>query len=87
MDTSHNVRTHANEALGHLVLRVKRGLAPQLRTLIGPWWMSQHDVYKEAAQAAQAAFEVGCPGSIFLTTLPHAFFPWRKGIIQQGAFY
>eukprot|EP00803_Ostreobium_quekettii_P005329 evm.model.scf_804.2 EVM.evm.TU.scf_804.2 scf_804:8274-25915(+) len=57
MDFNPSVRAQANEALGQLVLRVKRELAPHLKLLMGSWWLSQHDVHKEVARAAKTTFE------------------------------
>ena len=44
-------------AFNQLVLRVRRNLAPHLKSLMGCWLASQCDVYAPAASAAKAAFQ------------------------------
>lgn len=36
----------------------RRGLAPHLKSLMGPWWFSQFDPASEVSQAARLSFEV-----------------------------
>lgn len=36
----------------------RRGLAPHLKSLMGPWWFSQFDPAPEVSQAARLSFEV-----------------------------
>lgn len=57
-DTNRAVRVNAQAALGCIVSRLKRELAPNLKSLIGSWWMAQHDLEQDVRAAATAAFEV-----------------------------
>jgi hypothetical protein len=36
----------------------RKGLAPHLKSLMGPWWFSQFDPATEVAQAGRRSFEV-----------------------------
>ncbi|KAL5974682.1 hypothetical protein ACLOJK_031352 [Asimina triloba] len=38
-----------------------RGLAPHLKSLMGPWWFSQFDPIPEVSQAARRSFEAAFP--------------------------
>jgi hypothetical protein len=50
----------------------RRSLAPHLRVLMGPWWVSQFDPSREVAEAARASF--------------HAAFPAQKKQVEALAF-
>jgi hypothetical protein len=39
----------------------RRSLAPHLRVLMGPWWVSQFDPSREVAEAARASFQAAFP--------------------------
>lgn len=43
----------------------RKGLAPHLKALMGPWWFSQFDPALEVAQAARHSFEVDHMLSLF----------------------
>jgi hypothetical protein len=43
----------------HLLHCFRKGIAPHLKSLMGPWWFSQFDPAPEVAQAARRSFEVG----------------------------
>jgi E3 ubiquitin-protein ligase listerin len=51
------VREATHQAFEQLVLRVRRSLAPHLRSLMGPWLVAQCDQYAPASSAASAAFK------------------------------
>lgn len=42
----------------HVLCFNRRGLARHLRSLMGPWWVSQFDPSREVAEAAQRSFQV-----------------------------
>lgn len=44
-----------------LILKVKKHLAPYLKSLMGYWLMAQCDTYTPAASAAKDAFEAAFP--------------------------
>ena len=44
-----------------MVLRVRKNLAPHLKSLMGPWIVGQCDVYPPAASAAKASFQAAFP--------------------------
>lgn len=58
VDTEHRVREATHIAHRAVVLKVKRGIAPQLKQLVGPWFTSQYDTYAPAAAAATQSFQV-----------------------------
>lgn len=57
-DANRKVRVKCQDVLGALVSKLKRELAPHLKSLIGPWWMSQHDADRDVQTAAISAFQV-----------------------------
>ena len=44
-----------------MVLRVRKNIAPHLKSLMGPWIVGQCDVYPPAASAAKASFQAAFP--------------------------
>ncbi|GAQ92748.1 Zinc finger RING-type domain containing protein [Klebsormidium nitens] len=60
-DSSRQVREQAHLAMKELASRVGRSLAPHLRVLMGPWWVSQFDPSREVAEAARASFLAAFP--------------------------
>uniref|UniRef100_A0A1D1ZG63 E3 ubiquitin-protein ligase listerin n=2 Tax=Anthurium amnicola TaxID=1678845 RepID=A0A1D1ZG63_9ARAE len=56
-DYSREVRRATHEAMANLVATVGRGLAPHLKSLMGPWWFSQFDPISEISQAARRSLE------------------------------
>ena len=74
--------------LCHLLHCFRKGIAPHLKSLIGPWWFSQFDPAPEVAQAARRSFEVGARPSLINVTgcnlllldyldLLHPFLTWN----------
>lgn len=63
LDYNRDVRRATNDAMSSLVTAVKKGLAPHLKSLMGPWWFSQFDPATEVAQAARRSFEAAFPQS------------------------
>ncbi|CAO2145521.1 unnamed protein product [Urochloa humidicola] len=49
--------------MSSLVTTIKKGIAPHLKSLMGPWWFSQFDPAPEVAQAARRSFEAAFPQS------------------------
>ncbi|KAE8816024.1 E3 ubiquitin-protein ligase listerin [Hordeum vulgare] len=58
LDYNRDVRRATNDTMSSLVTSVKKGLAPHLKSLMGPWWFCQFDPAAEVAQAARRSFEV-----------------------------
>ncbi|TVU50797.1 hypothetical protein EJB05_02187 [Eragrostis curvula] len=63
LDYNREVRRSTHEAMSSLVTTVKKGIAPHLKSLMGPWWFSQFDPAPEVAQAARRSFEAAFPQS------------------------
>ncbi|KAL6870646.1 hypothetical protein ACP4OV_014494 [Aristida adscensionis] len=63
LDYNREVRRATHEAMSSLVTAVKKGIAPHLKSLMGPWWFSQFDPAPEVAQAARRSFEAAFPQS------------------------
>ncbi|KAF0933682.1 hypothetical protein E2562_018911 [Oryza meyeriana var. granulata] len=63
LDYNREVRRATHETMSSLVKTVKKGLAPHLKYLMGPWWFSQFDPALEVAQAARHSFEAAFPQS------------------------
>lgn len=60
-DHDRRVREATQQALEQLVLKVRRSLAPFLRSLMGHWILAQCDTYTPAASAACRAFHAAFP--------------------------
>nr|CAB3490866.1 unnamed protein product [Digitaria exilis] len=63
LDYNREVRRATHEAMSSLVTAIKKGIAPHLKSLMGPWWFSQFDPAPEVAQAARRSFEAAFPQS------------------------
>nr|XP_055064559.1 E3 ubiquitin-protein ligase listerin [Misgurnus anguillicaudatus] len=61
VDHDRRVREATQQALEQLVLKVKRNLAPYLKSIMGHWLISQCDTYSPAASAASVAFNAAFP--------------------------
>ncbi|XP_069616963.1 E3 ubiquitin-protein ligase listerin [Ranitomeya imitator] len=61
LDHDRRVREATQQAFEQLVLKVKKYLAPHLKSLMGFWLLAQCDTYSPAASAARAAFEAAFP--------------------------
>ncbi|KAF3706549.1 E3 ubiquitin-protein ligase listerin [Channa argus] len=57
MDHDRRIREATQQAFEQLVLKVRRSLAPFLKSLMGHWILSQCDTYTPAASAACQAFK------------------------------
>ncbi|KAL3280345.1 hypothetical protein HHI36_017834 [Cryptolaemus montrouzieri] len=60
-DSEHKVREATHIAHNEVVQKVKRNLAPYLKQIIAPWFISQYDTYPPAASAASASFNAAFP--------------------------
>lgn len=60
-DYNREVRRATHETMMSLVVAVRRGLAPHLKSLMGPWWLSQFDPIPEVSQAARRSLEAAFP--------------------------
>ncbi|XP_006862571.1 PREDICTED: E3 ubiquitin-protein ligase listerin [Chrysochloris asiatica] len=63
LDHDRRVREATQQAFVKLILKVKKHLAPYLKSLMGYWLMAQCDTYTPAACAAKDAFEAAFPPS------------------------
>ncbi|XP_037688795.1 E3 ubiquitin-protein ligase listerin isoform X1 [Choloepus didactylus] len=63
LDHDRRVREATQQAFEKLILKVKKHLAPYLKSLMGYWLMAQCDTYTPAAAAAKDAFEAAFPPS------------------------
>ncbi|KAJ3589459.1 hypothetical protein NHX12_010304 [Muraenolepis orangiensis] len=63
VDHDRRVREATQQAFVQLVLKVRRSLAPFLKSLMGYWLMAQCDTYVPAASAACLAFTAAFPPS------------------------
>uniref|UniRef100_A0A8C0ZU62 E3 ubiquitin-protein ligase listerin n=1 Tax=Castor canadensis TaxID=51338 RepID=A0A8C0ZU62_CASCN len=63
LDHDRRVREATQQAFEKLILKVKKHLAPYLKSLMGYWLMAQCDTYVPAALAAKDAFEAAFPPS------------------------
>ncbi|XP_006899467.1 PREDICTED: E3 ubiquitin-protein ligase listerin [Elephantulus edwardii] len=63
LDHDRRVREATQQAFEKLILKVKKHLAPYLKSLMGYWLMAQCDTYTPAASAAKDAFEAAFPPS------------------------
>ncbi|KAL6195350.1 hypothetical protein ACLB2K_030969 [Fragaria x ananassa] len=57
VDYNRDVRRATHDTMNNLVTTVGRDLAPQLKSLMGPWWFSQFDPVSEVSQAAKRSFQ------------------------------
>ncbi|KAJ6662463.1 hypothetical protein lerEdw1_011876 [Lerista edwardsae] len=63
IDHDRRVREATQQAFEQLILKVRKHLAPHLKSLMGHWLIAQCDVYSPAASAAKVAFEKAFPPS------------------------
>lgn len=56
-DHDRRIREATQQSFEQLVLKVRRSLAPYLKSLMGHWILSQCDTYTPAASAACQAFQ------------------------------
>lgn len=81
-DSEHKVREATHISHNEVVQKVKRNLAPHLKSLIAAWFTSQYDTYPPAASAAVMSFRVGQQLDFFfnilLTQIFHRMLSQRK---------
>ncbi|KAJ7320504.1 hypothetical protein JRQ81_020015 [Phrynocephalus forsythii] len=63
VDHDRRVREATQQAFEQLILKVRKHLAPHLRSIMGYWLIAQCDTYSPAASAAKVAFEKAFPPS------------------------
>ncbi|XP_052088236.1 E3 ubiquitin-protein ligase listerin-like [Mytilus californianus] len=61
LDVDHKVRECTQQSMNTLVLRVRKNLAPYLKSLMGSWLLCQCDTYPTVSTAAQQAFQTAFP--------------------------
>ncbi|PKA66874.1 E3 ubiquitin-protein ligase listerin [Apostasia shenzhenica] len=61
LDYNREVRRAAHDTMSSLVTVVRRGLAPHLKSLMGPWWFAQFDPIVDVSQAARRSLEAAFP--------------------------
>jgi E3 ubiquitin-protein ligase listerin len=57
-DNNRTIRLTTLQVLAAIVKQAGRKVAPHLKELIGPWWLSMSDPFPEAASQAAASFHV-----------------------------
>lgn len=63
LDNDRRVREATHRAHEQLCLKVKRGLAPHAKAMVGAWLAGQCDPFAPAASAAKAAFAAAFPSA------------------------
>ncbi|KAK9844274.1 hypothetical protein WJX74_000343 [Apatococcus lobatus] len=61
LDNSRAVRAEACRVQQALAESLKRRMAPVLKSVIGPWWLAQHDTASEVAASARDSFQAAFP--------------------------
>ncbi|CAL8160412.1 unnamed protein product [Prunus armeniaca] len=61
VDYNREVRRATHDTMNNLVTAVGRDLAPQLKSLMGPWWFSQFDPVSEVSQVAKRSLQGAFP--------------------------
>ncbi|KAG0483594.1 hypothetical protein HPP92_011678 [Vanilla planifolia] len=57
LDYNREVRQATHDTMTSIVAVVRKGLAPHLKSLMGPWWFAQFDPVPEVSQAARFSLE------------------------------
>ncbi|VFQ71782.1 unnamed protein product [Cuscuta campestris] len=60
-DYNREVRRATHATMTNLFNVVGRELAPHLKSMMGPWWLSQFDSAAEVSQAAKSSFQAAFP--------------------------
>lgn len=60
-DYNREVRKAAQGTMNNLIITVGRALAPYLKSLFGPWWVSQFDPVSEVSQSARRSLQDAFP--------------------------
>ncbi|XP_071418883.1 E3 ubiquitin-protein ligase listerin isoform X2 [Pithys albifrons albifrons] len=63
LDYDRRVREATQQSFEQLILKVKKHLAPYLKSIMGYWLIAQCDTYSPAASGAKLAFEKAFPSS------------------------
>ncbi|KAJ7418047.1 hypothetical protein WISP_61250 [Willisornis vidua] len=63
LDYDRRVREATQQSFEQLILKVKKHLAPYLKSIMGYWLIAQCDTYSPAASGAKVAFEKAFPSS------------------------
>ncbi|KAK8946965.1 E3 ubiquitin-protein ligase listerin [Platanthera zijinensis] len=63
LDYSREVRRATHDTMATIATVARRGLAPHLKSLMGPWWFAQFDPIPEISQAARCSLETAFPAS------------------------
>ncbi|XP_068000577.1 E3 ubiquitin-protein ligase listerin [Melanerpes formicivorus] len=63
LDHDRRVREATQQSFEQLILKVKKHLAPYLKSIMGYWLIAQCDTYSPAASASKVAFEKAFPSS------------------------
>ncbi|KAM6314161.1 E3 ubiquitin-protein ligase listerin isoform 2-T2 [Podargus strigoides] len=63
LDHDRRVREATQQSFEQLILKVKKHLAPYLKSIMGYWLIAQCDTYSPAASSAKVAFETAFPSS------------------------
>ncbi|KAL8146674.1 E3 ubiquitin-protein ligase listerin isoform X2 [Apium graveolens] len=61
LDYNREVRRATHDTMANLVTVVGRSLAPHLKSLMGPWWLSQFDPVNDVSQAAKHSLQAAFP--------------------------
>lgn len=61
LDYNRDVRRATHDAMFNLASTIGRGLAPHLKSLMGPWWFSQFDPISEVSNAARRSLQAAFP--------------------------
>lgn len=72
LDPARSVRAEAAATMAAVGTAVGRGLAPQLRGVIGPWYVAGFDPYPDAASAARRGLAAVFPGPKTTDVLTYA---------------
>lgn len=62
-DYNREVRRATHDTMASLVTSIRGGLAPHLKSLMGPWWCSQFDPNPDVSQAAKRSLEAAFPAA------------------------
>jgi hypothetical protein len=62
LDPAKSVRIKAAAVMATVTVTVGKALAPQLKTLLGPWYLASFDPYPDAAAAAKKSLADVFPG-------------------------
>lgn len=96
-DHDRRIREATQQAFEQLVLKVRRSLAPFLKSLMGHWILSQCDTYTPAASAACQAFQAAfspakqpealsfCKDEILTVSARGLAAPWRRSLSSWAA--